>query len=115
MEVLLTGWRTRNIRGGLRDMDVDLGEVPPRWTLIQMANGMGKTTTMALLRATLTGASLAASYVRGLRADDQVESGLFEVRLLIDGKALRLQLELDFRDGSATYWSVRAEARGGGT
>lgn len=114
MEVLLTGWRTRNIRGGLRDMDVDLGEVPPRWTLIQMANGMGKTTTMALLRATLTGASLAASYVRGLRADDQVESGLFEVRLLIDGKALRLQLELDFRDGSAMYWSVRAEARGGG-
>lgn len=114
MEVLLTGWRTRNIRGGLRDMEVDLGQVPPRWTLIQMANGMGKTTTMALLRATLTGEDLAASYVRGLRADDHVETGLFEVRLLIDGKALRLQLELDFRDGSATYWSVRAEARGGG-
>lgn len=114
MEVLLTGWRTRNIRGGLRDMDVDLGNVPPRWTLIQMANGMGKTTTMALLRATLTAQDLAASYVRDLRADDLVETGLFEVRLLIDGKALRLQLELDFRDGSATYWSVRAEARGGG-
>lgn len=114
MEVLLTGWRTQNLRGGLRDMEIDLGSNPARWTLIQMANGMGKTTTMDLLRATLTGRELAASYVRGLRSDDQVGKGSFEVRLLIDGKPLRLQLELDFRDGSASYWSVRAGARGGG-
>ena len=114
MEVRLTGWRSKNIRGGLRDIDIDLGSEPCRWTLVQMPNGTGKTTTMELLRWTLTGVELAAKAVRDLRADDHVETGSFEVRLLIDGRPLRLQLELDFRDGSATYWTVREKERGGG-
>ncbi len=114
MDVRMTGWRATNIRGGLRDIDVDLGPSPRRWTLIQMPNGTGKTTTMVLLRATLVGADLPMQTVRDLRADDSVETGLFEVRLIVDSKPIRLQLRLDFRDGSATYWTVRAEARGGG-
>ncbi|RWO22200.1 hypothetical protein [Mesorhizobium sp.] len=114
MEVRLTGWRSQNIRGGLRDIDIDLGADPERWTLVQMPNGTGKTTTMALLRATLAGAELPTQTVRDLRADDSVETGFFEVRLRVDDKPIRLQLHLDFRDGSATYWTVRAEARGGG-
>ena len=114
MEVRLTGWRSKNIRGGLRDIDIDLGSEPCRWTLVQMPNGTGKTTTMELLRSTLTGAELSAKAVRDLRADDNVETGSFEVRLLIEGRPLRLQLELDFRDGSANYWTVREKARGGG-
>jgi len=114
MEVQLTGWRGQNIRGGLRDIDIDLGSKPKRWTLVQMPNGTGKTTTMSLLRATLAGAELPTQAVRDLRADDNVETGFFEVRLSVDSKPLRLQLRLDFRDGSATYWTVRAQARGGG-
>lgn len=114
MEVRLTGWRAKNIRGGLRDLDLDLSADPCRWTLIQMPNGTGKTTTMDLLRWTLTGAELSTQTVRSLRADDNVETGFFEARLEIDGRPLRLQLELDFRDGSATYWTVREKARGGG-
>ena len=114
MDVRLTGWRSKNIRGGLRDIDIDLGLPPKRWTLVQMPNGTGKTTTMVLLRATLAGAELSTQAVRDLRADDNVETGFFEVRLTIDKKPIRLQLRLDFRDGSATYWTVRAETRGGG-
>lgn len=114
MEVRLTGWRTENLRGGLRNLDIDLGNDPARWILIQMPNGMGKTTTMDLLRWTLTGRELPAATVRSLRADDHVTKGLFEVRLLIDETPIRLQLDLDFRDGSATYWTVSADARGGG-
>ncbi|TPK59101.1 hypothetical protein FJ930_29435 [Mesorhizobium sp. B2-4-15] len=114
MDVRLTGWKARNIRGGLRDVDINLGDTPCRWTLIQMPNGTGKTTTMALLRATLTGAEMSAKLVRELRADDNVETGSFEARLLVDGKSYRLQVELDFRDGSATYWTVQEKERGGG-
>ncbi|MGY8635613.1 AAA family ATPase [Bradyrhizobium sp. 14AA] len=114
MEVRLTGWKSQNIRGGLRDIEIDLGNLPPRWTLVQMPNGTGKTTTMSLLRATLSGTELSAQAVRDLRADDTVEEGLFEVRLSIDGKPFRLQMRLDFRDGSCSYWTVRAEARRGG-
>jgi predicted nuclease with TOPRIM domain len=114
MDVRLTGWKAKNLRGGLRDVDIDLGDHPCRWTLIQMPNGTGKTTTMALLRATLNGTDLSAKAVRELRADDHVETGFFEARLLVDGKPYRLQLELDFRDGSATCWTVQEKERGGG-
>lgn len=114
MDVRLTGWKATNLRGGLRDVDIDLGDNPCRWTLIQMPNGTGKTTTMALLRATLNGMELPAKTVRELRADDQVETGFFEARLLVDGQPYRLQLELDFRDGSATPWTVQERERGGG-
>lgn len=114
MDVRITGWKISNVRGGLREVEIELGDNPCRWTLIQMPNGTGKTTTMELLRATLTGAELAAKTVRELRADDSVETGFFEVRLLVDGRPYRLQLELDFRDGSATHWTVQASERGGG-
>src|ERR1700722_12535672 len=75
---------------------------------------MGKTTPMSLMRAALTGADLPTHIVKDLRADDTVESGLFEVRLQVDHKPFRLQVRLDFRDGSATYWTARSEARSGG-
>src|ERR1700722_7169574 len=114
MDVRLTGWKARNLRVGLRDVEINLGDPPCRWTLIQMPNGTGKTTTMELLRATLTGHELSALAVRALRADDSVETGSFEARLLVDGKSYRLQLELDFRDGSAAYWTVQEKERGGG-
>lgn len=114
MDVRLTGWKAKNLRGGLRDVDIELGDNPCRWTLIQMPNGTGKTTTMELLRATLNGTELPAKTVRELRADDHVETGFFEARLLVDGKPYRLQLELDFRDGSATSWTVQEKERGGG-
>lgn len=114
MDVRLTGWKAENLRGGLRDVDIDLGNDPCRWTLIQMPNGTGKTTTMELLRATLNGVELPAKTVRELRADDNVETGFFEARLLVDGKPYRLQLELDFHNGSATPWTVQEKERGGG-
>jgi DNA sulfur modification protein DndD len=114
MEVLIRGWRARNLRGALRDLEIDLGESPVRWTLIQMANGMGKTTTMALLRAVFSGAALPPTVVQDLRAGDDVESGDFEVRLLIDGKPYRLGLDFDFRDGSVSRYTVRADTRDGG-
>ena len=113
MELRVLGWRYENIRGGLRNVSIDV-ESAGRWTLIQMPNGTGKTTTMSLLRAAFSGEALAPEAVRDLRAADDVENGLFEVRLSIDGKAFRIQLRLNFRDGSHQYWTARSEVRSGG-
>jgi len=113
VQVLIRGWSARNLRGGLRSLEIDLGEQPNRWTLIQMANGMGKTTTMTLLRQIFTNEPLPPAQVLELRGGSEVE-GNFEVRLLIDGKPYRLGFEFDFRDGSVHRYTVRAGTRDGG-
>lgn len=113
MELKVEGWRYENIRGGVRDISVALDE-QPRWTLVQMPNGTGKTTTMTLMRAVLTGAELSAEDVIDLRADDEAEKGLFELRLSIDGKPYRIELELDFVARRSTYWTTRTALQSGG-
>lgn len=113
MDVRITGWRYRNIRGGLRDVAVELGSPPARWTLVQMPNGTGKTTTMALLRAVLTGEHLPPASVRGFRPTDDTDRGEFELKLLVDNRLHRLFLRLDYLEGIATYWTSRAELSGG--
>lgn len=114
MDVRIHGWKYENIRGGMRDVEIDFGHAPPRWALIQMPNGTGKTTTMTLLRAALAGESLAASAVRDFRPDEETESGRFELRLVIDGRPLRLEMRMDYESGEVTYWTTRAALAGGG-
>lgn len=114
MKVLIRGWKSRNLRGGLRSLDIDLGQVPSRWSLIQMPNGMGKTTTMSLLRKLLSNDAIGPTEVMDLRADDQVEQGSFELQLIVDDQPFRLGLEFDFRTGNTSRYTVRAESRDGG-
>jgi ABC-type branched-subunit amino acid transport system ATPase component len=95
MELRVLGWRYENIRGGLRNVEIDLGAGASRWTLVQMPNGTGKTTTMSLLRAAFSGENLSAQTVRDLRASDEVKQGLFEMRLAIDARPYRIQLRLN--------------------
>lgn len=114
MEIRVLGWSYENIRGGLRDVRIDLGSPSPQWTLIQMPNGTGKTTTMALFRAVFTGEALSPDAVRDFRASDELETGQFEVRLAIDGRLYRIQLRFDYRTGSYAYWTARSEEHSGG-
>jgi DNA sulfur modification protein DndD len=114
MDVRITGWRYHNIRGGLRNVAVELGSPPPRWTLVQMPNGTGKTTTMALFRAVLAEEELTPETVAGFRPTDETERGEFELKLLVGGQLHRLFLRLNYEDGTATYWTSRAELSGGG-
>lgn len=113
MELRVIGWRYENVRGGIRDVTVALDD-EPRWTLVQMPNGTGKTTTMTLMRAAFTGADLTPEEVIGLRADDATEKGLFELNLSIDDKPYRVELELDFVGRRATYFTTRALIQSGG-
>ena len=114
MEIKVHGWKYEGIRGGLAKASIDLGSDPSRWTLIQMPNGTGKTTTMALLRAAFSHESFTPDRVRGFRQDDTTQSGLFELTLSVDAKLYRLQLRFDFGAGTCTYWTARVGLSGGG-
>lgn len=114
MELKVKGWKYQNIRGGIRDLAIDLDE-NPRWTLIQMPNGTGKTTTMSLLRAALTGVELSPQEVNELRADDSAEAGEFELRLEIDGEPYRIRIELDFLARRCVFSTTSARLQSGGS
>lgn len=115
MRVQITGWRAKNLRGYLRDVDIDLSSDLKRWTLLQMPNGTGKTTTMKLFRDALTGRTLSGTDISSLKADDSVESGFFELALSIDGEPTRIRMDFDFRSERCTFTTIAvAEDNTGG-
>lgn len=114
MRVKITGWRAKNLRGYLRDIDIDLSAQPKRWALFQMPNGTGKTTTMRLFRDALTGPHLSAEEINSLKADDSVESGFFELSLTIDDEPWRVEMKFDFRFGRCEYSTTSVGERSGG-
>ncbi|SOE35325.1 hypothetical protein [Delftia acidovorans] len=114
MEIKVHGWRYEGIRGGLSQISIDLGRDPSRWALIQMPNGTGKTTTMALLRAAFSCESFTPEQVKAFKRDDATKDGLFELTLSVDGKLYRLQLRFDFEVGTCSYWTARTDLSGGG-
>lgn len=114
MDVKLISWRYKNIRGGLNEVEITLGNPPSRWTLIQMPNGMGKTTTMHLFRAAFSGETLEPDTVRGFRPSDTVTSGEFELVVSVSGQVFRLFLQLNYEAGTVAYHTARAETQSGG-
>lgn len=114
MQIRILSWKYRNIRGGLDGVEVDLGSPPARWTLIQMPNGMGKTTTMHLLRAAFTGASMSEAQVRSFKPFEQARDGLFELVLTLDSSVYRITTLLDYEQGTVSYETARAATTGGG-
>ncbi len=107
MRISVAGWSSRGLR--CPDVSIDLtgrnGE-PARVALIQMPNGTGKTTTLNLLRASLTNAASrwSPAQIRELRRPGATNDlGEFRVNLLMDGKPLTFELLLDFEAGTAGY------------
>lgn len=92
MKISLAGWSANGLR--CPDIDIDLSGktgAPAKVVLIQMPNGTGKTTTLKLLRAALTGTATkwTPTEVRELRRPLQTnDKGQFRVTLLVDGRPL---------------------------
>ena len=109
MRIELAAWESTGLR--CPDVAIDLrrdGNVA-RVSLIQMPNGTGKTTTLELLNATLSGSANGwdQAKVRSYRRPgDQATAGHFCVTLLLDGKPLSIELVLDYETGSARYLST---------
>jgi DNA sulfur modification protein DndD len=106
MRIDLVGWESEGLR--CPDVKIDLrrdGKIP-KVALIQMPNGTGKTTTLQLLNATLSGDAegWAPEKVRRYRRKhDTRGEGRFKATLLVDGRPLSIELILDFENGSTRY------------
>lgn len=115
MRISLAGWSVSGMR--CPDITIDLAgkDGPPaRVALVQMPNGTGKTTTLTLLRAALTGSAREwkPADIRDLRRPGAtIENGQFRVTMLVDGKPVTFELILDFDAGTASY---RTTHPGGG-
>ena len=113
----ILGWKAEGLR--CPDHEVDFRQErdsPYPVSLIQMRNGTGKTTTLRLLRAALSGSleeqrnSDAVGEFRG----DGSDMGKFELRLEYSGRPLTLLMEFDFRDAKRPvqdHGARRAEIR----
>jgi DNA sulfur modification protein DndD len=117
MEIKLAGWSSEGLR--CPDVKVDLtdGSEVAKVSLIQMPNGTGKTTTLNLLHATLTGNArdwLSDEVTKYKRPNDPHEEGRFIVVLLVDGEKLTFELKLNFVEGTARYITT-APGSGGAT
>jgi DNA sulfur modification protein DndD len=116
MKIELAGWRSEGLR--CPDVDIDLrsqsGGVSPI-SLIQASTGTGKTTTTKLLKACLHGraSSWSADEVREFRRhNDPRPSGVFAAKLVIDGRPLTIEIELDYDDGSVRYRTTSPDTGG---
>ena len=113
----ILGWKAQ----GLRCPDHEINCVgsdgnPYLVTLIQMPNGTGKTTTLDLLRAALSGAAIKPGWDRHKvselqRRNSDEPDGFFEVRLLLNNRRTTVVMEFDFENGRVFYKTTHGPGR----
>lgn len=103
--VRILGWRSANLRGYLRDATIALDPDKFPIALLQMPNGTGKTTTMALIRAALNGRLEAEMSVQSLRGSDSDSDGWFELDLEVEDERFTIAISFDFRAGTTFFYT----------
>lgn len=117
VSVCLLGWSASGLR--CPDHSVSLtpdGVRPFPITLVQMPNGTGKTTTLKLLRAALSGSAQDGRWspetVREFRKKGSTaDEGRFEVTLSVDDKRVTIIMKLDFVEGTVSYLTTRLDGQ----
>jgi DNA sulfur modification protein DndD len=116
--VRVLGWRARGLR--CPDYRVSFSRNADNETypvsFLQMPNGVGKTTTLKLLRAALSGTGpgqedWTADAIRQMRKNARTRTGEFEVSLLVDRRRLTFTLKFDF-EGEAFRQTTTAPTGG---
>ena len=116
MKIKLLGWESRGLR--CPDAAIDLTVAPrtaAQISLLQMPNGTGKTTTLKMLDAAMSGRAVQwdEETIRGLRRPGEDHAkGVFVVRLSVDDRPLTFELSLDFERAEAIYRTTRAGSNG---
>jgi len=114
--IKVAGWRVEGLRcpdhqiSFLKDKE---GQDIYPISLIQMPNGTGKTTTLELLRAALSGDTLMGKGAAQEWSADKIQSfqkrnsqssgGQFQVILICDTRRLTITMDFDFDDGKVKY------------
>lgn len=107
--VRITGWKAEGLRCPDHELSfVDGDDKVYPISLIQMPNGTGKTTTLSLLRACLSGAAASETWdadkVRSFQKKDSDEgTGTFQVELLANRKRVTFTMTFDFEEGTVSY------------
>ena len=117
ISMLILGWKAEGLRCPDHEIDFcDERGHPYRVSLLQMPNGTGKTTTLTLLRAALSGAAettrWSPSMVRELRKrNGPQEHGTFELRLRLNQKLVTIIMEFDFVAGRVQYKTTEGQGQ----
>ncbi|WP_420415734.1 hypothetical protein [Marinovum algicola] len=113
----ILGWKAEGLRCPDHEIScVDSDGQPYPVSLIQMPNGTGKTTTLALLRAALSGAAIDPGWDRQTIAEYRKKNGAsqhgyFEVRLLLNDRRATILMEFDFENGRVFYKTTHGPGR----
>jgi DNA sulfur modification protein DndD len=106
--IRVAGWKAEGLR--CPDHQVSFESKPGTThpiSLLQMPNGTGKTTTLNLLRAALSGegpeGEWSADTIRDLRKDSSARSGLFQLTLLHNKERITITLQFSFDEPRVTY------------
>jgi DNA sulfur modification protein DndD len=118
MQIL--GWKATGLR--CPDHEIDFRKPEGNLhsvSLIQMPNGTGKTTTLKLLRAALSGSATDGSWdgreVRELRKlGAGLNHGTFEVRLLLNEQRVTIIMDFDFENSRVQYKTTHGSGQKNG-
>jgi DNA sulfur modification protein DndD len=105
----ILGWTSEGLRCPDHEVNCcDSDGHPFAVSLIQMPNGTGKTTTLSLLRAALSGGGEDRSWdparVREYRKKGSASAtGMFTLRLALNGRRLTVAMEFDFEAGHIEF------------
>lgn len=109
MEIKLKGWSSEGFR--CPDVQIDLFDGTKAYDIsfIQMPNGTGKTTTLELLRACLSGdtSSWSSDYIYQLKKKNHpITEGKFTTNLLVNDQVLSIELVADFREKNISFYTI---------
>ena len=113
----ILGWRAHGLRCPDHEVDcLDTQDTPLPITLVQMPNGTGKTTTLSLLRAALSGSADKHFWPRARvltfqKREKKDPYGFFELRLLLNDQRVTIILEFDFGIGQVNYKTTRGDGQ----
>ena len=113
----ILGWKAEGLRCPDHEIScVDENDNLFAISLVQMPNGTGKTTTLSLLRAALSGAaddplwdSKKIEEFKKRHSEEQF--GFFEVRLLLNERRATIVMEFDFENGRVNYKTTYGPGR----
>ena len=113
----ILGWKAQGLRCPDHEIScADSDGQPHPVSLVQMPNGTGKTTTLSLLRAALSGGAVDPGWDRQKVAEfrkrnSETTNGIFEVRLLLNDRRATIVMNFDFENGRVLYSTTHGSGK----
>ena len=110
--MVMLGWKASGLR--CPDHEVECTDASGKHfpvSLIQMPNGTGKTTTLTLLRAALSGSASDSRWGEEKvkeyqKRDSSSNNGSFRVSLSLNGKKVTISMDFNFDQGTVSYYTT---------